>query len=127
MDQILALQYRRRFKRLQMIVLPYSFNVSGACLIRFSHANDTPDPTKGWRVIGIVGMRLTLKINGMDDFVADAAMKEVFESPWMSPDRLRVEAQGLVDTSSWDFTDLIADRVPRELVTRIAEQVDNWA
>lgn len=127
MDEVLALQYRRRFKRLQMIVLPYSFDISGAALIRFTHANDKPDPIKGWRVWPITGMRLTLKINGLEDFVGDVAMKEVFESAWMRPEGLRLEAKGLVDTRGWDLGDLIGGRVPRDLLTRIGEQVDNWA
>ena len=127
MDQILALQYRRRGKRLQMIVLPYSFNISGAALIRFlSPADKNPDPTKGWRIVGIVGMVMTLKINDLPDFEGDAMMKEIFESPWMAPEGLYIEAKGLVDTEGWDFGDLVANRVPRELLTRIHEQVDNW-
>ena len=127
MDEMLALQYRRRGKRLQMIVLPYSFNVSAAALIRFLSPSEHKDPTEGWRIIPIVGMRMTLKINGLPDFVGDAMMKEVFESPWMSPEGLRLEAKGHVNTESWDFGDLVANRVPRELLTRIHEQVDNWA
>lgn len=128
MDEILALQYRRRGKRLQMLVLPYSFDISGAALIRFISAHDKDvDPTTGWRIIPIVGMRLTLKINGLPEFVADAMMKEVFESPWMSPEGLYIEAKGHVITESWDFGDLVANRVPRELLTRVTEQVDNWA
>ncbi len=128
MDQILVLQYRRRGKRLQMIVLPWSFNISAAALIRFVSANDTDiDPIKGWRTVGTVGMAMTLKINGMEDFEGDAMMRQVFESPWMTPEGLRIEAKGLVNTESWDFGDLVGQRVPRELLTRIHEQVDNWA
>lgn len=127
MDEMLVLQYRRRGKRLQMIVLPYSFDVSAAALIRFSSVRDKLDPTEGWRAIPIVGMRMTLKINGVEDFVGDAMMKEVFESPWMTPEHLYLEAKGLVNTESWDFGDLVGGRVPRELLTRIHEQVDNWA
>jgi hypothetical protein len=111
-----------------MIVLPYSFNISGAALIRFVSAYDSDiDPIKGWRVVPIVGMEMTLKINGMPDFNADVMMKEVYESPWLDPEKVRIEAGGLVNTESWDFGDLVADRVPRELLTRIHEQVDNWA
>lgn len=128
MDQILCLQYRRRGKRLQMIVLPYSFNISGAALIRFLSPSDSGvAPDKGWRMVPIVGMAMTLKINGLPDFEGDAMMKEVFESPWMTPEGLYIEAKGLVDTASWDFGDLVGNRVPRELLTRIHEQVDNWA
>lgn len=127
MDQILALQYRRPGKRLQMIVLPYSFNISGAALIRFISPSDrSPDPIQGWRMIGVVGMSMTMKINGLPDFEGDAMMKEVFESPWMRPDGLRIEARGLVDTQGWDLGDLVGGRVPRELLTRVGEQVDNW-
>jgi hypothetical protein len=125
---MLVLQYRRRGgKRLQLIVLPWSFNVSAAALMRFSSARDRLDPTEGWRVIPIVGMRLSLKFDGLDEFVADVAMKEVFESPWMAPEGLITEARGHVNTEGWDFGDLVAGRVPRELLTRIPEQVDNWA
>ncbi len=128
MDEVLALQYRRRGKRLQLIVLPYSFNVSAAALMRFSSANDKElDATKGWRVVPIIGMRLTLDINGLGEFVGDAMMKEIFESRWLSPENLYMEAKGRVDTESWDFSDLVANRVPRQLLTRIHEQVDNWA
>lgn len=128
MDQVLALQYRRRGRRLQMIVLPYSFDISGAALIRFLSPSDrSPDPIKGWRVVPIVGMAMTMKINGLDDFEADAMMKEVFESPWMKPDGLRIEAKGVVSTEGWDFSDLVGQRVPEQLLTRIHEQVDNWA
>ncbi|QIG57926.1 hypothetical protein SEA_PAULODIABOLI_241 [Microbacterium phage PauloDiaboli] len=128
MDEVLALQYRRLpGKRLQMIVLPYSFNVSAAALIRFLSPSEHKDPTEGWRIIPIIGMRMTLKINGLDDFVGDAMMKEIFESPWMRPEGLYMEAKGRVLTEGWDFGDLVADRVPRELLTRIHEQVDNWA
>lgn len=126
--EVLALQYRRKGKRLQIIVLPYSFNVSGAALIRFVSAYDkNVDPVKGWRIYPIVGHRKTLRINGMDDFVADVAMEEVFNSPWLDPEKVRIEAKGLVNTESWDFGDLVGGRVPRELLTRIHEQVDNWA
>lgn len=128
MDQILCLQYRRRGKRLQMIVMPYSFNISGAALIRFVSAYDKDtDPVKGWRMVPIVGMAMTLKINGLEDFEGDAMMKEVFESPWMQPEGLGIEAKGLVNTQGWDFGDLVGNRVPRDLLTRIHEQVDNWA
>lgn len=127
MDQVLALQYRRRNKRLQMIVLPYSFNISGAALIRFTPPSSSPDPVSGWRVVPIVGMAMTMKINGLPDFEGDAMMKEVFESPWMRPEGLYIEAKGLIDTASWDFSDLVADRVPKSLLTRIGEQLDNWA
>lgn len=127
MDQVLALQYRRRGKRLQMLVLPYSFDISGAALIRFLSPSDhTPDSVKGWRVIPIVGMAMTMKINGLADFEADAMMKEVFESPWMRPEGLYIEAKGFVDTRSWDFSDLVGGRVPRDLLTRVHEQIDNW-
>lgn len=127
MDNILALQYRRRGRRLQMLVMPYSFNISSAALIRFLSPSDRhPDPIKGWRIIGIVGMALTLKINDLPDFEADAMMKEVFESPWMRPEGLRIEAQGLVDTSNWDLGDLVGQRVPRSLLTRVGDQVDKW-
>lgn len=127
MDRILALQYRRHTRRLQMIVLPYSFNVSAAALIRFSALRDTPDPIKGWRVVGITGMEFTLKDPNLLDFVADASMKDVMESSWLRTEGLYREVAALVDTQSWDFSDLVADRVPRELLTRIHEQVDNWA
>lgn len=128
MDHVLALQYRRKGKRLQMIVLPWSFNVSAAALIRFVSAYDKDiDPTKGWRSVGTIGMAMTLKINGLDDFEGDAMMREVFESPWMTPEGLGIEAKGVVNTESWDFSDLVGNRVPRELLTRIHEQVDNWA
>lgn len=127
MDPILALQYRRRGKRLQMLVMPYSFDISGAALIRFlSPSEHQPDPVKGWRMIGIVGMAMTMKINGMPDFEGDAMMKEVFESPWMKPEGLYIEAQGLVNTQGWDFGDLVGNRVPRDLLTRVQDQVDNW-
>lgn len=128
MDQILALQYRRRGRRLQMIVLPYSLNVSAAVLIRFLSPNDkNPDPVAGWRIVGIIGMAMTLKINGLPDFEGDAMMGEVFNSPWMTPDGLYLEAKGLVNTEGWDLGDLVGGRVPRQLLTRIHEQVDNWA
>lgn len=129
MDEILALQYRRRGgRRLQIIVLPYSFNVSAAALIRFSSAFDKNlDPVRGWRIFGITGMAMTLKINGMEDFEADASMQEIFNTPWMAPEGLYLEAKGLVNTESWDFGDLVGGRVPRELLTRIPEQVDKWA
>lgn len=128
MDNILALQYRRRGRRLQMIVLPYSFDISGAALIRFLSPSDrSPDPIKGWRIIPIVGMELTLKINDLPDFYADVAMKEVFETPWMRPEGLGIEAKGVVSTEGWDFSDLVGQRVPEQLLTRIHEQVDNWA
>ena len=77
-------------------------------------------------MIGVVGMSMTMKINGLPDFEGDAMMKEVFESPWMRPDGLRIEAQGLVDTQGWDFGDLVGGRVPKELLTSVGEQVDNW-
>jgi hypothetical protein len=126
--EVLALQYRRKGKRLQIIVLPYSFNVSGAALIRFVSAFDHDvDPVKGWRIYPITGMRMTLRVNGMEDFIADAAMEEIFSSQWMDPERVRIETKGLVDTESWDFSDLVGGRVPRQLLTRIHEQVDNWA
>ena len=128
MDEVLALQYRRRAKRLQLIVLPYSMNISAAALMRFSNANDKNlDATKNWRSIPIIGLEMTMKINGLKDFVGDAMMGEVFNSRWMSPEGLYMETKGIVNTESWDFADLIADRVPRELLTRIHEQVDNWA
>jgi hypothetical protein len=108
--------------------MPYSFNISGAALIRFISAYDNDiDPAKGWRMIPIVGMEMTLKINGLPDFTADAMMKEVYETPWLDPTHVRIEAGGLVKTEGWDFGDLVADRVPRQLLTRIHEQVDNWA
>ncbi len=127
MDEMLALQYRRRGKRLQMIVLPYSFNISAAALIRFSSARDKLEATEGWRAIPIVGMRMTLKINGLEDFVGDAMMKEVFESQWLAPENVFMEAKGLINTEGWDYGDLVGGRVPRELLTRVHEQVDNWA
>lgn len=127
MDKVLALQYRRRGKRLQLIVLPYSFNVSGAALMRFTSPHRETSVIEGWRVVPIVGMALTLKINGLPDFEGDVMMQEIFESRWMSPEGLYLEAQGLVDTSGWDFTDLVGNRVPRELLERIHEQVDNWS
>lgn len=127
MDQILALQYRRHTRRLQMIVLPYSFNVSAAALIRFSAVRNHLDPTEGWRVVGITGMEFTLKGDTFPDFIADASMKDVLESPWLRPEGLYREAAAVVDTEAWDFSDLVAHRVPRQLLTRIPEQVDNWA
>lgn len=129
MDRMMVLQYRRRGKRLQMIVLPYSFNISAAVLLRFLPANSTDhDPTEGWRAMPIVGMRMTLKINGIDEeFIGDAMMKEVFESPWMDEKGLVLETRGFIDTETWDFRDLVGGRVPRELLTRIPEQIDNWA
>ena len=128
MDEILALQYRRGTRRLQIIVMPYSFNISGAALIRFLPVADTTHTAvSGWRVIPIVGMELTLKINDLPDFHADAAMKEVFETPWMRPEGLGIEAKGIVSTEGWDFSDLVGQRVPEQLLTRIHEQVDNWA
>lgn len=126
-DKMLVLQYRRKGKRLQMIVLPWSFNVSAAALIRFSEANEKLDPIEGWRAVPIVGMRMTLKLDGLEDFVGDAMMQEIFQSPWMDPKGLRLEAKGHINTESWDFGDLVGGRVPRELLTRIPEQVDNWA
>lgn len=126
MDEVLVLQYRRHTRRLQMIVLPYSFNVSAAALIRFSSLRDKPDPTKGWRSVGITGMEFTLKDPDLPDFTADASMKDVMESPWLRPEGLYREAAAVVDTESWDLSDLVADRVPRQLLTRIHEQVDNW-
>lgn len=128
MDEVLALQYRRRGKRLQLIVLPYSMNISMAALMRFSSAYDKNlSPVTGWRSIPIVGLEMTMKINGLEDFNGDAMMGEVFNSRWMAPEGLYMETKGIVNTESWDFADLIADRVPRELLTRIHEQVDNWA
>jgi len=125
---VLALQYRRRGKRLQLIVLPYSFNVSAAALLRFVGAYDHDiDPVKGWRMWPINGLASTLKINDMEDFTADAATHEIFNSPWMDPEGVRIEAKGLVSTEGWDFSDLVGGRVPRQLLTRIHEQVDNWA
>lgn len=121
MDNVLALQYIRGSRRLQLIVMPYSFNISGAALFRFLN------PDSEWRIVPIVGMEMTLKISGLPDFDADAAMKEVFETPWFASKGLALEAKGLVDTSSWDFSDLVGDRVPRDLITRIHEQVDSWA
>ena len=128
MDEVLALQYRRRGKRLQLIVLPYSMNISMAALMRFSSAYDKNlSAVTGWRSIPIVGLEMTMKINGLEDFKGDAMMGEVFNSRWMAPEGLYMETKGIVNTESWDFADLIADRVPRELLTRIHEQVDNWA
>lgn len=125
---VLALQYRRKGKRLQIIVLPYSFNVSAAALIRFVSAYDkSVDPVSGWRVWPITGLVTTLKINDLPDFDADAATHEIFKSQWMNPESVRIEAKGLVNTESWDFGDLVGGRVPRELLTRIHEQVDRWA
>jgi|SRR6478736_539134 len=126
--EVLALQYRRKGKRLQLIILPYSFNISGAALLRFVSAYDKDvDPVKGWRVYPIAGQRTTLKINDLDDFVADSSTHEIFNSQWMTGAGLGLEAKGLVDTKSWDFGDLVGGRVPRELLTRIHEQVDKWA
>ena len=48
MDQMLVLQYRRRGKRLQLIVLPWSFNVSAAALIRFTSTRDKVAHDHGW-------------------------------------------------------------------------------
>jgi hypothetical protein len=128
MDQILCLQYRRRGKRLQIIVLPYSFNVSAAALIRFVSAYDENiDPIKGWRMWPITGMATTLKINELPDFEADIAVTEIFKSQWMDPERVRLESKGHANTESWDMGDLVGGRVPRQLLTRIHEQVDNWA
>lgn len=125
---VLALQYRRKGKRLQIIVLPYSFDVSGAALFRFVSAYDKGiDPVKHWRMYPINGMRTTLKISGLEDFTADSATHEIFNSPWLNPESVRLEAKGLVHTEGWDFGDLVGGRVPRELLTRIHEQVDNWA
>ena len=127
MDQILALQYRRHTRRLQMIVLPYSFNVSAAALIRFSAVRNPPPATEGWRIVGITGMEFTLKDEDLPDFIADASMKDVFESSWLRPEGLYREAAAVVNTEAWDFSDLVAHRVPRQLLTLIPEQVDNWA
>ena len=125
---VLALQYRRRGKRLQIIVLPYSFDISGAALIRFTSAYDKDiDPTKHWHIYPINGQRTTLKINDLPDFEADSATHEIFTSQWMTGQTVRLEAKGLVDTESWDLGDLVGGRVPRQLLTRIHEQVDNWA
>ncbi|URP22256.1 hypothetical protein SEA_BIG4_223 [Microbacterium phage Big4] len=127
MDEMLALQYARRGKRLQMLVLPWSFNVSAAALIRFSPTGEKLDPAEGWRAVPIVGMRMTLKLGDMEDFIGDAMMQEIFQSPWMDPTKIRLEASGRVNTESFDFGDLVGGRVPRELLTRVHEQVDNWA
>jgi hypothetical protein len=125
---VLALQYRRRGKRLQIIVLPYSFDISGAALFRFVSAYDRElDPVKGWHIYPIDGQRTTLKINDLPDFEADSATHEIFTSQWMSADNLRLETKGVVNTESWDLGDLVGGRVPRQLLTRIHEQVDKWA
>lgn len=128
MDEILALQYHRGIKRLQIIVLPYSFNISGAALIRFLNVRDeTPDAVAGWRVVPIVGMAVTLRMEGLDDFEADIAMHEVFESAWLTTGSPLLEVKELIDVSSWDFSDLVGGRVPSELLTRLPLEVDNWS
>lgn len=125
MDEILALQYRRRGRRLQILILPYSFNISGAALIRFL-GDGAKDPSSGWRILPITGMSVTLRLEGFSDFDADVAIQSLFDSEWVSGGGTYLETKGLVDVSSWDFSDLIGGRVPSELVSRIHEQVDFW-
>lgn len=126
MDQILVLQYRRKGRRLQIIVLPYSMNISAAALIRFITPSTSDDSLLGWRVVGIMGAPTTLRVPGLPDFEGDSMMEEVFKTPFITQKDIELEARGLVDTQSWDMSDLVSDKVPRALLTRVKEQIDNW-
>jgi len=128
MDQFMVLQYRRGQRRFQIIIFPYSFNVSLACLFRFTSARAKPDPIKGWRAMPINGMRKTVRVTDLPDFVSDAALDEVFRNQWFEdPSKLVLEAKGLVDSQAWDMGDLVGQRIPRSILTRVGETVDNWA
>lgn len=127
MDKILVLQYKRRHRRLQMLVIPFSYDSSISVFIRLlPSSGQSLGLTEGWRVVPAIGMEITLKISGLEDFVADVAMKEVFESGWMAPESVSLEAKGLISPMKWDFGDFIAGRMPVDLLERIKASVDGW-
>ncbi len=124
--QVLAVQYRRGRKRLQIIVLPYKHTVSTACLIRFTSLNDEVDPLRQWRTVGIYGLEQTIEVEGLEAFNADVAVESVFTSEWVTGEKTVMEAKALVDIDATDAQFTIASRVPSSLIAAIRGEIDIW-
>jgi hypothetical protein len=127
MDDVLALQYRRGRKVLQIIVMPYSLNTSTSAVLRIFHLGNPPEPEKGWRVLGTIGMPFSLKLDDLDAFEADAMLAELMRSPWMASDKRVTMSKQLVSFTTWDAGDIRMERTPHALIARVQEEVENWA
>ncbi|UDL15975.1 hypothetical protein QEH42_gp243 [Microbacterium phage Pumpernickel] len=127
MSDALALQFRRGRKRVQLVIMPYSLNTSIVAYMRMFRANDTPEPSKGWRIVGSVGMPVTLRFDEIGEFEADAMMDEILRSPWVASSQRVTEVKGFVPMNSYDEADVRMDRLPSGLLGDIREKFEDWA